>query len=332
MHGITNKQVTIHSVTLESGVESGLLVVDCCLWGRADAPVVVLLGGISANRWALDGGPDAHPGWWRKLFNENTALSTQTNCFLTFEYFAFPERIANPPTISTKDQATILKLIQEQLKLPPFHAVIGGSYGGMVGMAFAAAFPDALDHLVCIAAADKNSVKSQALRHLQRSIMKLAEQTNNEAQLISMARSLAMIGYRGEAEWEHRFQSDQSGQALHEITSYLHHHGSRFAKNFSASRYQQLSLSIDLHHVDVSTIAAETLLIGIDSDQLVPVEFIKQMCCQIGSICQYQIINSLYGHDGFLLEAEQLNDIFNTFFRGQKHDDFKRNNCRASGY
>ncbi|MGJ8664021.1 MAG: hypothetical protein ACSHWU_10230, partial [Marinicella sp.] len=122
---VTNFKVTVESFEMTAGVSSGDIEVDCCLWGGFDKPVIALLGGISANRWALDHDHSAGSGWWRNVFHASSPVNAQDYGILTFEYFSFPERVANPPTITTADQAYILRQIQIYLDLPLFHAVIG---------------------------------------------------------------------------------------------------------------------------------------------------------------------------------------------------------------
>ncbi|TDR19548.1 alpha/beta fold hydrolase [Marinicella litoralis] len=329
---VINKTISIKSFTLSCGEASGDLAVECCLWGDANKPLLVIMGGISANRWALDCGHQV--GWWNQVIQSNKHLNYKDYQYLTFEYFCFADRVTNPPVITTTDQAYLLQRIKEACSLPQFHAVIGSSYGGMVSLAFAANYPHSLDRLICIAAADKNSVKSQALRQIQRQIMALGEQfahdSNEHKSFISLARALAMVGYRGEEEWEQRFQNRSPGLTLTAVTSYLTYQGDRFAEKFSSSRYCQLSQSIDFHQVDVSTIEADTLLIGVTSDQMVPVDYIQKMSKKFTSACQTHFIDSIHGHDGFLLEAEQIDAIFQTFFREYKHDNIQRNSRSAS--
>ncbi len=345
---VNNHKIKIAAAELSFIDELAINIeVECTVWGDLSKPLIVLLGGISASRWALDCQEHQQSGWWNQVVNQQSYLNSGDYCFLTFEYFVFPERIINPPVITTSDQAQILHQIQSKLSLPQFHAVIGSSYGGMVSLAFAAHFPKALVHLVCIAAADYNSVKSQALRGIQRQIIHLGsqqEQLNGEGNLkksmtkefTAIARSLAMIGYRGEAELEQRFQSRKPGQALQDVSAYLHHHGENFAEQFSFSRYIQLSQSIDFHCVDVSSIKAKTQLIGISTDQMVPVKMVenlhKSLSLNLATECHVNIIDSHCGHDGFLLEATALNQIFKTFLSENSHDNFKRNSRRASGY
>lgn len=329
-----NKVIQIDSFDLGSGEATGDIEVDCCLWGPQDKPLIVILGGISASRWAIDCPLGTQTGWWNQVIHDDLTLNKNNYRFLTFEYFTFSDCVTNPPVISTQDQAKLLHKIQRKLDLPQFHAVIGSSYGGMVALAFAAKYPESLDRLVCIAAADKNSIKSQALRQIQRTIIGLGEQfaldSVGQKQLVSLARSLAMVGYRGESEWEQRFQQGEAGNALNEVTSYLQFHGDRFAEKFAATRYCQLSRSIDFHQVDVSSIEADTLLIGLSTDQMVPVSFIQIMGEKFKHSCQIHLIDSIYGHDGFLLEAEQIDAIFQTFFSEYNHDYIEPNSRCSS--
>ena len=333
-----NHRIELNQFKIGKGDAIYQVRVDCCLWGDLNKPVVVLMGGISASRWALD--TDVHgAGWWRGLVNENTVLNFTDYCYLTFEYFSFAERINNPPVITTADQAKLLAAIQTQLNLPRFHAVIGASYGGMVSLAFAAQYPDDLERLVCIAAADRNSVKTQAIRYIQRQIIRLGCECKNldqEKKHLALARSLAVIGYRGDAEFEQRFQSDQQGRALSSLASYLDHQGDKFTERFSTSRYLQLSESIDQHQVDVSSIKVMTHLVAFASDQLVPLSFVKELENNLPNSDGLTVIDSLYGHDGFLLETQKLNqvfcDIFNSTDNEQNNDIIQRNNRCASRY
>ena len=205
----------------------------------------------------------------------------------------------------------------------------------MVSLALAARYPQALQRLVCIAAAHNNTVKTKALRWIQRQIMDLGQRHANhevQAEFTAVARALAMIGYRGELEWHERFSAQQPGSDVQAMDSYLQHHGQRFAASFCPQRYAQLSQSIDYHQVDVTSIAAETLLIGFTSDQMISPAQLHQLQQQIPGQATLHLINSIYGHDGFLLEGEAINRIFHTFFDEHNHDHIERNHRRASGY
>jgi len=322
---------TVPSFPLQLGGESGVVEVNCCLWGSLSRPLHVVMGGISADRWAFDV-PGERQGWWRQVAHDQAVLNTRDCAFLTFDYFCFPDRVTNPPVLTPADQAQLLRGIQHTLQLPQFHAVIGSSFGGMVSLAFAARYPDALQRLVCLAAADRNSVKSQAIRHVQRQLVQLGEVSASQGEHLKLARALAMIGYRGEQEFEQRFQSQQPGKALQQVSAYLNHHGEQFVNRFSAHRYLQLSRAIDHHQVDAEDIRVPSLLIGFDSDQMVPVNFLEQLHNKLNAPSELHILESLYGHDGFLLESEAINSILHSFLSEYRYDLIERNSRCAGGY
>ena len=339
MNNNFNLPTTLHlkSFELEHGSVLNDVQIRYSLNGDPHLPVVVLMGGISADRKVCQDEKETSKGWWDGVINNQSYLNSNHFRLLSFDYLVCADEL-NPPAVTTLDQARILSQIQNDLKLPQFHAVIGASYGGMIALSFAAAFPSACQSVICIAAADCSTVKSQALRQIQRDIIRLGQDSCNNLQqqkkFLSLSRSLAMIGYRGEIEWEQRFKTgDVSSHAsLQAVNSYLSHHGDKFAAYFSISKYCQLSLSIDLHHVDVSQIIAKTSLIAINTDQMVPADNIQNMALKFNSQCDFHMIDSIYGHDAFLIETEQLNKIFKPFLSEHYHDHSQRNNRCASGY
>ena len=108
---VQQHRVRIDPLTLSSGESAGEPEVACCLWGDRTLPVVVLMGGISANRWALDGA--GHSGWWRKVISDQGVLNTRQYCFLTFEYLSLPvSKSGEVPLVTTTDQAQVLSSLQ----------------------------------------------------------------------------------------------------------------------------------------------------------------------------------------------------------------------------
>lgn len=332
-----DKTIHIKSFPLSNSDHATDVEISCCIWGDVNKPLIVLMGGISANRFAFATKNKA--GWWERVLHDNSALNLDHYSFLTFDYWSLSSDTEKQHLVTTFDQAHVLKQIKDQLNLPQFHAVIGSSYGGMVSLAFASIYPTALEKLVCLAAADKNSVKTQAIRYIQRQIIELGQASGNPdliGEHLALARSLAVIGYRGDAEFEQRFQSNKSGEALLNVSSYLAYQGNKFKQAFSPDRYLQLSQSIDVHQVDASKIIVPTHLIAFDSDQLVPLKFIQSLHKKLNRYSTLNIISSDFGHDGFLLEATQINQIFHSIFNSKinehNHDFIKPNHRCASGY
>lgn len=278
-------------------------------YGSLHKPVIVVLGGISSSR-------NIHE-WWEKLLGEARALDPEEFCVIGIDYIS-NQNSTSQNLISTFDQAKMIDLVLSQLKLDRIEAVVGSSYGGMVALAFASLFPAKLRRLVCIAAAHTNTQRSIALRQIQQQILSLGIETGRLKETISIARQIGIVTYRGQEELENRFQHLQqiNGQSLNfDIVNYLKYQGEKFASHFDIEKYRSLSQSIDLHKVDPKELLTRSLFIGIDSDQLVPAKLVEDCANSCRCITQYQSINSKFGHDGFLLETEQLTNAITPFLR-----------------
>jgi homoserine O-acetyltransferase len=279
------------------------------IYGNISLPIIVVLGGISANHKV-----SGEDGWWNKIVGAQKAIDTEKHCVISIEYYSSVKKPnLKQKLISSFDQARLIKQLLNYLNISKIQAIIGSSYGGMVALAFGELYSDYTDQIVCICAAHRNSIKSIALREVQRNIVKI---TSLSKEGVALARSLAMIGYRGEEEFEERFSTEPkiyNGKTNFDVSHYLNYNGMKFAESFDTNRYINLSNSIDIHKVDPTKISAQTLLIPIDSDQLVPKKIVKELQLLIKGQCRIESIHSKYGHDGFLLEDVKIGKIIKKF-------------------
>src|SRR5256714_2801179 len=145
--------------------------------GAAGCPVVAVLGGISATRHVTSSASDQRPGWWDDVVGEDRAIDTRRFRVLSIDYRWHP---AGASPITTEDQARALGAALDHAGVERLHAVIGASYGGMVALAFGAAFPNRAERLVVIGAAHESDPMATALRHLQRRVVELAAAVGRE--------------------------------------------------------------------------------------------------------------------------------------------------------
>jgi homoserine O-acetyltransferase len=283
--------------------------------GRAGAPVIVALGGISANRHVCSGGDDPTPGWWETVAGSGRAIDTRRYRVAGFDFLDGGRGADGRPArnVSTRDQAEALAASLDAAGVERVHAVIGASYGGMVALAFAERFPDRLERLVVIGAAHRTHPMVTALRVIQRRIVEFGLETGRTHEALSLARSLAMTTFRTAREFAGRFASApeqvlQSG-AVFPVESYLRYHGERFAARWTPERFLALSLSADLHQVDPQAIRAVTTLVAADGDAIVPAEQTGELARLIGRRCRIARLRSDNGHDAFLTEPEGLGVI-----------------------
>ena len=285
------------------------------LAGRPGAPVIVVLGGISADRHVCAGAAAARPGWWDSVAGDGRALDTANFQLLGLDFLdggqgadGRPERI-----VTTYDQADAIAGVLDDLRIRQIHALVGASYGGMVGLAFAERYPERLQRLVVIGAAHRAHPMATALRVIQRRMVELGLETGRAHDALVLARGLAMTTYRSAREFAERFDSapvEQSdGDATFAVEEYLARHGERFAARWAAERFLALSLSGDLHRVEPGAIHTPTLLVAEEGDAIVPREQLEELAAHLGAPTRLIHLASTRGHDAFLTEPVALGNI-----------------------
>ena len=279
------------------------------LEGAAGAPVIIVQGGISADRNALPSA--AHEGWWHGIAGAGRAIDTNRWRVLSIDWLSQSD-LEGARAIDTADQAAAIAGVLDGLGIAQAHAFIGASYGAMVGLAFAARFPTRLARLCAIAGAHRAHPLSVALRNIQRDIVRLGARNGDTGAGLALARRLAMTTYRSDREFAERCSDApvfEDGRFQFAEEPWLRAAGERFAARFDAQRYLSLSESIDLHAVEPERIGVPVTLVGISSDRVVPLADICDLQRRCGSSATLHVIDSLYGHDGFLKEDSQIGAI-----------------------
>ncbi|MGB6228809.1 MAG: alpha/beta fold hydrolase, partial [Litorimonas sp.] len=216
--------------------------------------------------------------------------------------------LACPETITTADQAKRLKALLDAHELGSVTALIGSSYGGMCGLAFARAYPDRVRHLCVIGAAHKPYPIGVGWRGIQRRIVRLGLDAGQPEAGLKLARELAMTTYRTPEEFADRFALEETGRdpARFDICDYLENRGEAFAAQMDAQRFLALSESIDLHRVEPESITTPTLLMTAISDQLAPLPDMRELRDRLAGESELFTFTSLYGHDAFLKEYDAM--------------------------
>lgn len=288
--------------TLESGERLSRPELRIRLYGVRAQPLVVALGGISSGRKIADSRDGW--GWWRNFVGAGQSVDLNRYCVLGFDFLPNPRETAH--TVTTIDQARALSHALKVLKLNSIRTFVGASYGGMVALAFAEQYPDLVEHLCIISAAEKPHPGATALRGIQRRILKFAIDCGRAEGGVALARQLAMTTYRTPAEFAERFDSVPGAVAgeAYDVCEYLIARGAAF--DMDSARYLTLSDSIDRHRVDPSQIRTQTMLISSLSDQVVPPGDLQRLAAVIPAPVTLHEIESRYGHDAFLKETKSI--------------------------
>ncbi|MGH7636248.1 MAG: homoserine O-succinyltransferase MetX [Gemmatimonadaceae bacterium] len=268
--------------------------------GPPDTPVVLALGGISADRHVTT-------GWWARVAGERRAIDTTERRVLGLDFLGGGVGADGRPAreVTTHDQADAIVAVLDELSIERLHAVVGASYGGMVALAFAERYPDRVERLVAIGAAHRAHPMTTARRVIQRGIVELGLDTGRAFDALALARALAMTTYRSDAEFAQRFASGNPVA----VDSYLRHHGEKFARRFTPQRFLALSLSSDLHRVDPARVRATTTLVVPENDSVVPRADVEELARALAAPCRIMDLPSIHGHDAFLTDTESLSHI-----------------------
>ena len=284
-----------------------------------DARIVAALGGISASRVVFSEANAGQQGWWNGVVGPGCPVDSSRFAVLGFDFLGGSGDTTGPkagdsrfPSISAFDQADILHRLIAHLGAKRLHAIVGASYGGMVGLAFAERYPDEVGHIVSISAADHTHPLSTAWRSVQRAIVRHAAARGEGAEGLKLARALAMATYRSPAEFAARFggpptQTDSGFRFP--VESYLFARGDAYAQRYIPEAFVCLSESIDLHFVEPGKIRVPTTLIGVLEDQLVPIADLRSLRDRVAARCSLTELSSVYGHDAFLKEVEALRPV-----------------------
>jgi homoserine O-acetyltransferase len=279
-------------------------------FGPDGAPTIAVLGGISSDRRVADVG-DGRSAWWSRIVRAGGPVDLDRYQVLGLDLLPGSGETA-VRTLTPADQARALAVALDHLGVPQLEALIGASYGGMVGLAFAAAFPERLKQLIAISAPHRPAPRATALRGIQRRILALGIETGRPGEAVALARELAMTTYRTAGELELRFGRDTAPEAAggpYAVCNYLKARGRAYVPRMTAERWISLSDSLDRHRVEAETIPVPTTLLGFTSDQLVPISDLDALAESLPSLRAYVRAPSLYGHDGFLKEEAVVADL-----------------------
>lgn len=278
--------------------------------GNRDGPVVIALGGISADRFAAVG-RDGGPGWWPGMVGAGRAIDPARNLIVGIDFAADETGRAAP---STFDQAEILSSVLDAVGTSRA-TLVGASYGGMVALALAASRPERVERLVVISAPAAPHPAATAARELQRRVVALGLAGGRGVEALAIARGMAMLGYRTREEFGDRFEGGidkDDPLACSDPGHYLRARGEAYRAVMSPCRFLSLSASLDRHGIDPSLIEAPALLIGATSDQIVPPAQMRALADALPNAVLH-LLDCPYGHDMFLKESTQIGALVAPF-------------------
>jgi homoserine O-acetyltransferase len=316
--------------------------------------VLVLHALTGDSHAAGDVGPGHRtPGWWGGLIGPGLAIDTDQFFVVCPNVLGGAQGTTGPssldgdgraygsrfPTITVRDQVAIEVALADSLDIDVWSAVIGGSMGGMRVLEWAVGTPSRVRRALVLAVGAASTADEIALSSLQIRAIKADpnyfggdyyERGEGPREGLAIARGLGQITYRTSGEFETRFgrSVQDEGDALaggrYAIESYLGYHGEKLAARFDANSYVVLSEAMNHHDVGrgrggvadaLSRVTAATTVIGIDTDRLYPLRLQEELVRLTPTADPLHVISSDVGHDGFLLEVDQISKIVSESLR-----------------
>ena len=262
---------------------------------------------------------------------------------------------ADFPVATVRDSVALhRRLVFEHLQARKVCCAIGGSLGGMQALEWGLSCPDSLQSLVALACNAKHSAWQIAINHSQRQAIYADplwqggrySASAPPAAGLSVARQFAMITYRTQPVYQTKFgrsvtaaPSPQHAAQLSpafEVERYLMYQGNKLLSRFDANSYVRLTQQLDSHDVGrgrggeqaaLAQLQQPVLVMGIDSDVLYPMHEQQELAAMIPN-SSFVAVRSLEGHDGFLLEQQQIGAQISAFISRHAVPDSERQTQR----
>ncbi|MFK4148856.1 homoserine O-acetyltransferase [Streptomyces sp. NPDC004065] len=313
---------------------------------RSNAVLVLhaLTGDSHAAGAAEPGHPS--PGWWDGLVGPGRALDTDRWFVVAPNVLGGCQGSTGPsspapdgrrwggrfPFLTPRDQVAAEAGLADALGIERWALVAGGSMGGMRALEWAVSYPERTGALLVLAASAAASAEQIAWANVQLHAIRgdphwrggdyhdAGPGLGPHAGL-GLARRIAHVTYRSEAELHVRFgRAPQDTEepwhgGRYQVESYLDHHAAKLVRRFDAGSYVTLTQAMNSHDLGrgrggtraaLSRVTARTLVAGVDSDRLFPLSQQGELAAGIPDADGLRVVKSPYGHDGFLVEVEQV--------------------------
>ncbi|MEU9923053.1 homoserine O-acetyltransferase [Streptomyces griseoluteus] len=319
-------------------------------WGRL-APdrsnAVLVLHALTGDSHVAGPAGPGHPtpGWWDALVGPGRALDTDRWFVVAPNVLGGCQGSTGPasarpgsdrawggafPFLTQRDQVAAEAGLADALGIERWALVVGGSMGGMRAVEWAVSYPERVGALLLLATTASASAEQIAWAGIQLGAIRADPHWRGgdyhsagrgPVDGLGLARRLAHVTYRAEAELQTRFGRAPQGAedpwhgGRYQVGSYLDHHAEKLVRRFDAGSYVVLTEAMNAHDVGrgrggtrsaLAGVRAPALVAGVDSDRLYPLSQQRELAALIPSADGVRVVESPYGHDGFLIETEQV--------------------------
>jgi homoserine O-acetyltransferase/O-succinyltransferase len=237
--------------------------------------------------------------------------------------------LADFPYITIRDLVRAHEILRLHLEIKKIHSIIGASIGGFQALEYSVLNSGLISHLIFVASSAKQSPWAVAFSQSQRLAMLadssfVANEPDGGRNGLKAARSIALLSYRNASAYNStQAEADDELTTGFRAASYQDYQGEKLVMRFDPWSYFCLVNLSDTHNIGrgregavkaLRSIRSKTLCIGITSDILFPVEEQKFVAGHVPG-AEYTEIDSAYGHDGFLIESDQITNVVRNFWK-----------------
>jgi homoserine O-acetyltransferase/O-succinyltransferase len=310
---------------------------------------VLVLHALTGDSHVIGPQAPGHPskGWWDGLVGPGAPVDTDRYFVVCPNVLGGCQGTTGPgsldaegrpygsrfPVITIRDQVAVEVALADELGIAQWTCAVGGSMGGMRVLEWCIGFPERVDRAVVLAVGAAASADQIALCSLQARAIRsdpafhggdYYDTSMRPVDGLSVARGIGHFSYRTGVEFEQRFGRERQGEeeplkgGRYAIASYLEYHGEKLAKRFDPNSYIALSEAMNHHDIGrgrggvaeaLGTIRADVTVAGITTDRLYPLSSQEEMARHLPGCPPVSVVESFSGHDGFLLEIEQVGRI-----------------------
>jgi homoserine O-acetyltransferase len=322
-------KLTTHNFSFEAGGTLDQLEI---IFHTSERPyqqgdrVVWLCHALTANSDPLD--------WWPEMVGDGCCANPDNDFVVCVNIFGSaygttgPRSIENPfsfPLFTVRDTARLFTLVREHLGIEQVDLLIGSSIGGFHALEWAIMEGNRIRHAAFIATAPRVSPWLTAWMEVQRMALeadptfRACESLDGGRKGLEAARAISLISYRSFDGYNlTQYETDDDCLFASRAASYERYQGEKLVKRgFDAYSYYYLLHCVDSQNVGrhrggvaaaLAQIQAKSIVISITSDGLFPPCESREWAKFIPDAKYYEI-ESRFGHDGFLLETEQITQI-----------------------
>ncbi|OBF94391.1 homoserine O-acetyltransferase [Mycobacterium sp. 852002-51163_SCH5372311] len=311
--------------------------------------VVVVLHALTGDSHITGPAGPGHPtpGWWDGVAGPGAPIDTNRWCAIATNVLGGcrgstgPSSLARDgkpwgsrfPMITVRDQVHADIAALEALGISQVAAVVGGSMGGSRALEWIVGQQHRVRAGLLLATCARSTADQIAHMTTQIDAIKAdpnwqggdyhdTGRTPNVG--LSIARRFAHLTYRGELELDNRFGNDSQGDedprngGRYAVQSYLEYQGDKLVDRFDAGSYVALVASVNDFDVGrgrggvrkaLRGCAVPVVVGGITSDRLYPLRLQEELADLLPGCTGLHVIDSVYGHDGFLVETEAVNEL-----------------------